>query len=184
MPCHRIAPSIARANAGMNVEDQQEKGFLRVSRPPTAHSLPRGHSITSSVRARSEMGESRFSALAVFRLINSSNLAACCTGRSPGFSPLKDAIDIRRGAPVEVNIVSAVGCKSTPDWVVTVGINVRQAVPRCQRRRMPKTELAQARSYRDATAAIHKSDYAAGWRATSIILKIKTNGPRHYRVCF
>src|SRR5262249_32315837 len=47
------------------------------------------HSMTSSVRASNEMGGSRPSALAVLRLMTSSNLVACWTGRSPGFSPLR-----------------------------------------------------------------------------------------------
>src|SRR5262249_5295206 len=47
------------------------------------------HSITSSVRASSEMGGSSPRALAVLRLMTSSNLVACWTGRSPGFSPLR-----------------------------------------------------------------------------------------------
>src|SRR5262249_49777867 len=47
------------------------------------------HSITSSVRASSEMGGSRPSALAVLRLMTNSNLVANCTGNSPGFSPLR-----------------------------------------------------------------------------------------------
>src|SRR5262249_323798 len=47
------------------------------------------HSITSSVRASNEIGGSRPSALAVLRLITSSNLVAYCTGSSPGFSPLR-----------------------------------------------------------------------------------------------
>src|SRR5262245_49324587 len=47
------------------------------------------HSITSSVRASSEIGGSRSSALAVFRLMTSSNLVANWTGRSPGLSPLR-----------------------------------------------------------------------------------------------
>src|SRR5262249_37911135 len=46
---------------------------------------------------------------------------------------LENAIDIQRSAPVELDIVNAVGCKSTGHRVVTPGINVRQAVPRCQR---------------------------------------------------
>src|SRR5262249_16870457 len=50
---------------------------------------PFHHSITSSARASSEVGTSRPSALAVFRLIASSNFVAACTGRSAGFSPLR-----------------------------------------------------------------------------------------------
>ena len=47
------------------------------------------HSITSSARASSIGGTSRSSALAVLRLITSSNFVGCWTGRSPGFSPLR-----------------------------------------------------------------------------------------------
>ena len=47
------------------------------------------HSITSSARARSVGGTSIPSAFAVFRLMTSSNLTGCSTGRSAGFAPLK-----------------------------------------------------------------------------------------------
>src|SRR4029450_2848954 len=47
------------------------------------------HSITSSARADSAGETSRPSALAVLRLITSSNLVDCCTGKSVGFSPLR-----------------------------------------------------------------------------------------------
>ena len=47
------------------------------------------HSITSSARASSVGGTSRPSALAVLRLMTSSNLVACTTGRSAGFAPLR-----------------------------------------------------------------------------------------------
>src|SRR5215469_15398662 len=49
----------------------------------------RDHSITSSARASSVGGTSRPSALAVLRLMRSSILLACCTGKSAGFSPLR-----------------------------------------------------------------------------------------------
>src|SRR6516165_206002 len=45
------------------------------------------HSITSSARARSEGGTVRPSAFAVLRLITSSTLVACSTGRSLGLAP-------------------------------------------------------------------------------------------------
>src|SRR5215472_11134988 len=45
------------------------------------------HSITSSASASSVGGRSSPSALAVLRLITSSNLLDCITGRSAGFSP-------------------------------------------------------------------------------------------------
>jgi hypothetical protein len=47
------------------------------------------YSITSSARESSAGGISRPSALAVFWLIASSYLVGACTGRSPGFSPLR-----------------------------------------------------------------------------------------------
>src|SRR6266480_3927172 len=47
------------------------------------------HSITSSARASSVGGTSRPSAFAAFRLMTSSNLVDCTTGRSAGFSPLR-----------------------------------------------------------------------------------------------
>ena len=50
---------------------------------------PSHHSITSSARASSVGGTSRPSALAVLRLITSSNLVDCRTGRSAGLAPLR-----------------------------------------------------------------------------------------------
>src|SRR5262249_46999517 len=47
------------------------------------------HSITSSASASSLSGTGRPSALAVLRLMTSSNLVGCTTGSSPGFSPLR-----------------------------------------------------------------------------------------------
>src|SRR5262249_31526769 len=47
------------------------------------------HSITSSARAMRVGGNSRPSALAVFKLMTSSYLVGVCTGRSAGFSPLR-----------------------------------------------------------------------------------------------
>src|SRR5262249_61775032 len=46
------------------------------------------HSITSSARARTDVGMSMPSALAVLRLMTSSYLVGACTGRSAGVSPL------------------------------------------------------------------------------------------------
>src|SRR5262245_65140895 len=47
----------------------------------------RRHSITSSAMASSDGGTSRPSALAVLRLMTSSNLVGCWTGMSAGFAP-------------------------------------------------------------------------------------------------
>src|SRR5262249_20961399 len=51
--------------------------------------LPLHYSITSSARASSVSGTSRPSALAVLRLITSSNLVGACTGSSAGVAPLR-----------------------------------------------------------------------------------------------
>ena len=47
------------------------------------------YSITSSARASSDGGIVRPSALAVLRLMTSSNFVGCSTGRSPGLAPLR-----------------------------------------------------------------------------------------------
>src|SRR3984893_16299286 len=47
------------------------------------------YSMTSSARASNEGGTVRPSALAVLRLITSSNFVGACTGRSAGVSPLR-----------------------------------------------------------------------------------------------
>src|SRR5262249_50703266 len=49
----------------------------------------RGHSMTSSARASSVSGTVRPSALAVLRLITSSNFVGCITGKSAGLVPFK-----------------------------------------------------------------------------------------------
>ena len=56
---------------------------------PGERSGRRAYSITSSARARRFGGMVRPSAVAVFRLIDSSYRVACSTGRSAGFSPLR-----------------------------------------------------------------------------------------------
>src|SRR5216684_4954388 len=53
------------------------------------YELPPPHSITSSARSRNDSGIVRPSALAVLRLITSSNLVGCSTGKSAGLEPLR-----------------------------------------------------------------------------------------------
>src|SRR6516164_8134821 len=86
--------TIARRH-GAQEADHWRRGLLRVRRE-----RPRGraaeqrderaalHSITSSARSSSIGGTVRPIVLAVFRLITSSNLVGCWTGRSAGFSPM------------------------------------------------------------------------------------------------
>jgi hypothetical protein len=49
----------------------------------------RSYSITLSALTSSASGKVIPRVFAVFRLMTSSTLVACCTGRSPGFSPLR-----------------------------------------------------------------------------------------------
>src|SRR5262245_15006941 len=51
--------------------------------------MQRTHSITSSARATSDGGTVRLSALAVLRLMTSSNFVGCSTGRSAGLAPFR-----------------------------------------------------------------------------------------------
>ena len=69
------------------------------------------HSMTSSALADSPAGTSRPSAVAVFRLITNSNLVACTTGRSAGFSPLR----IRAGKYRPDDRRRRRSCHSSPD---------------------------------------------------------------------
>src|SRR5215831_17734968 len=69
---------------------------VRAERPRGRHAAEErderassNHSITSSASASSVGGISRPSVFAVFRLMTNSNLVACITGRSAGFSPLR-----------------------------------------------------------------------------------------------
>jgi hypothetical protein len=49
------------------------------------------------------------SAFAVFKLITSSNLVGCSTGRSAGLAPLKKLVDKRVDPTIKVSIISSVG---------------------------------------------------------------------------
>ena len=64
-------------------------GHAAAAPPSSVMNSRRSHSITSSARASSVGGTSRPSALAVLRLMTSSNLVGCTTGRSVGFAPLR-----------------------------------------------------------------------------------------------
>jgi hypothetical protein len=87
-PCHgmasdgRSAPVSCRATGGRRRANRANSDLMQCSKIAT-------YSITSSARASRVGGTSRWSALAVCRLITSSNLAARMTGRLAGFSPLR-----------------------------------------------------------------------------------------------
>ena len=67
-------------------------GMARQRQSNTAHcanNIATPHSMTSSARPSTVGGIVRPSALAVLRLISSSNFVGCSTGRSPGWAPLR-----------------------------------------------------------------------------------------------
>jgi hypothetical protein len=83
-------PRNEQISAGLPPESRHRSA--RLARPKSANSgSRRRYSITSSARASSVCGKSRPSALEVLRLIASSNLIGCCTGRSAGagLAPLR-----------------------------------------------------------------------------------------------
>src|SRR5262245_56141449 len=94
--CGQVGRKGSRCKAA-EIANHRSRLLLRARRkrprrcrtPEQRHELPSPHSITSSARASTELGRSRPSDLAVFRLITSSYLVGACTGRSAGFSPLR-----------------------------------------------------------------------------------------------
>jgi hypothetical protein len=87
----------SRVGSGSSKDDlhrRRQSGQLREKTPMSAGShadtsrvAGRGYSVTSSARASSVGAMSRPSVFAAFRLMTSSNLTGCSTGRSPGFAP-------------------------------------------------------------------------------------------------
>src|SRR6266581_2653660 len=60
-----------------------------VTHDPLRTSSPSFHSISSSARRRNDSGIVKPSAFAVLRLMTSSNLVGCSTGRSAGLAPFR-----------------------------------------------------------------------------------------------
>jgi hypothetical protein len=56
------------------------------------HELAPPHSITSSARTKNDSGIASPIALAVRRLMISSNIVGCSIGKSPGFAPLSISV--------------------------------------------------------------------------------------------
>jgi hypothetical protein len=84
------AMSLIDASGDSDVRFTPESGHMRCNQgcPLWANSGHQSYSITSSARAISAGGTVRPTALAVLRLITSSNLVGCSTGRSAGVVPL------------------------------------------------------------------------------------------------
>src|SRR5262245_47274973 len=74
------------------------------------------YSMTASARARTAGGIVRPSSLAVLRLTTSSYLVGVCTGRSPGFSPLRMRFDIASRLSELVNVVRPVWNPGSVQW--------------------------------------------------------------------
>src|SRR5262245_20182607 len=89
------------------------------------------YSISSSARASSSRGTVIPSALAVLRLIASSYLIAACTGRSAGFSTLKNTINVAGSLPVLVDKIRPIRDQTASDGKKALVINCRQLVSSC-----------------------------------------------------
>src|SRR5262245_51073714 len=83
--------------------DQRNRWLLRARRErPRCGAAEQGdelapfyHSITLSARTTNVLGTSWPIAFAVLRLMTSSNLVGCSTGRSPGFAPRRSLASCR-----------------------------------------------------------------------------------------
>src|SRR5262249_43073939 len=85
LQCRHDLPDLPRAFPSDNRPQRTKFRGTREESPEG----PVAYSITSSARAMSVCGSSRPSALAVLRLITSSNLVGPSTGSSPTLAPLK-----------------------------------------------------------------------------------------------
>src|SRR5262249_44431829 len=97
-PDHSITSSARASSVGGTSRPSAFAWLLRAHRKWPGHRrtaeqrdelAPFDHSITSSARASSVGGTSRPSAFAAWRLMTSSNLLDCTTGRSAGLVPFK-----------------------------------------------------------------------------------------------
>src|SRR6266511_4915300 len=93
--CNRRNRPTPQSLPGFLAQALEESIFHHIASlsEPSVHDRCRSralrYSITSSARASRLSGTVRPSALAVLRLMTSSNLVGACTGRSAGFSPLR-----------------------------------------------------------------------------------------------
>src|SRR3989442_6999196 len=90
--CISIRPDLDLLDVSSRDASPLKLGFERgpiVREETVRHRSVSFHWITWSARSNSDGGMVSSSAFAVLRLINSSNLVGCWTGRSAGFSPLQ-----------------------------------------------------------------------------------------------
>ena len=74
----------------------------------------------------------RPSAFAVLRLITSSNLVGCCTGKSAGFSPLRMPTDVDAGLTIEIRIVGSVAHQAAAFNMIALEVGRGKRIARCQ----------------------------------------------------
>ena len=108
----RVVGVVSRARAGKQ-GDTYEQG----NKISTPH-CNTGHSITSSASASNVLGMVMPSALAVVRLITSSNFVGCMTGRSAGFSILfyVQCPPFRSTPRMVCTKCGMIGAGVRPDW--------------------------------------------------------------------
>src|SRR5262249_21915319 len=105
---------------------------IRGKKPPAEQP---GYWMTWSARARSAGGMVTPRALAVRRLMVSSNFVGCSTGRSPGLAPLEDLVHVGRSAPKCIRDTRSVGDEGASLSMVDQQRDGRQAVPCCKAQR-------------------------------------------------
>src|SRR5215510_6976310 len=106
----RLAPALTAASRDPWWPCTRSSGEQRYSKKsPAHHDDERSavhHWITSSARTRMDCGIVRPSAFAVFRLMTSSNLVGCSTGRSAGFAPFR-ILSTKIAARRQMSLMSA-----------------------------------------------------------------------------
>ena len=99
--------------------------------PSSVMNSRRAHSITSSASNCMELGTVKPSAAAVLRLMTSSNLAACVTGKSAGFSPLENSPRVGASLRIAVDKARAVSHQPTGQRKLAPLIFVRGIAKTC-----------------------------------------------------
>src|SRR6266704_75249 len=88
--------------------------------------------MTSSARCSNDGGIVRPSALAVLRLMTSSNFVGCSTGRSRGFAPFRILSTKRGAAPEEIAQARPVRHEAPGIHALPSAVYCRQAAPCCE----------------------------------------------------
>src|SRR3954463_5200346 len=72
------------------------------------------------------------SAFAVFRLMTNSNFVGACTGRSPAFSPVQNAMNVGARPLEQIHRIEAVGDEAAAPGMKAKRVHRRQAMPDSQ----------------------------------------------------